>query len=104
MVGSSLSEEARKKVSRANMGHENARGEKNGFSKLTEKGVLRIRRCYDEELENRKADGRQKASDGFATKLAEYYGVTATCISQIGLRRTWTHLPESRTGLHRRKK
>lgn len=52
------------------------KGEKCGTSKLTEKEVLEIR----------------AASDAKNVALAKQYGVSASLISQIRNRKTWTHI------------
>lgn len=58
--------------------HIPARGEQDGNAKLTEAGVLEIRRLY--------------VSGTSQYVLAEMFSVTQATISQIVLHKTWTHL------------
>ena len=55
------------------------RGEKNGFSKLTEKQVKEIRDKYKPHIITKKM-------------LASEYGVLPSCIKDIVQRRSWRHI------------
>jgi Trp operon repressor len=57
-----------------------ARGERQGLAKLTENDVLRIRALLAEGLSQR--------------EIAEKFRVSDVTVSDIGHRRTWTHLSE----------
>lgn len=62
--------------------HKNARGSKNGKSKMTEDDVRDIRKMY------------QKGRYGLR-KLARRYSVSTECIRSIVLEKTWRHVGES---------
>jgi hypothetical protein len=55
-----------------------ARGERNGFSKLTEDAVRDIRR--------RRAEGE------ILRTIAEDHGVNLTCVYKIVMRESWRHV------------
>lgn len=69
-------------------------GESNPNRKLTERWVRFIRRGYDRHVAGH-AGGHRPGRRGFTLRdLAEHVGVSHETVRQIGLRRTWSHLPE----------
>lgn len=71
-------------------------GESNPNRKLTERWVRYIRRGYDRHVAGHAGGRSRSRSVGGVTlrELAEEVGVSHECVRQIGLRRTWKHLPE----------
>jgi hypothetical protein len=66
-----------------------ARGERQGFAKLTETDVLKIRELYGESLGRRRVGtGGYRHAD-----LAQVFGVCEGTVAAITQRRTWTHIP-----------
>ena len=71
-----VGDNTRDMVAKGRQVHPRAKGEKNGWSKLTEDAVRNIR-----------------SSELGRVQLAEKYGVTKTYINQIRRRDSWRHIP-----------
>jgi len=61
-------------------------GEKNSNSKLTEEDIIQIRQEY------RRSSSKGVNHDGNGPELMKRYGITATHLSKIVLRKTWAHV------------
>ena len=61
-------------------------GEKNSNSKLTEEDIMQIRQEY------RRSSSKGVNHDGNGPELMKRYGITATHLSKIVLRKTWAHV------------
>jgi len=61
------------------LGLENNNGSNNPYSKLNEKDVLMIRRCFDEKIKSTR-------------DLANEYGIHISTVRKIGNRKVWKHI------------